>query len=73
MAALALYIFAGSCWLPVVWIQIKMRDMTAVAMASGLDLPPRYWLYDRWWVILGSLAFPSLVIIFWLMVAKPGQ
>lgn len=72
IAALILYIFAGVCWLPVVWMQIKMRDMAALALSKGQDLPERYWAYDRWWIILGSLAFPAIVIVFWLMVAKPG-
>jgi hypothetical protein len=35
-------------------------------------LPNRYWAYDRWWIILGSLAFPAVTIIFWLMVVKPA-
>lgn len=29
---IALYVFAGLCWLPVVWMQIKMRDMAKVAL-----------------------------------------
>ena len=69
--ALAVYVFAGACWLPVVWMQIRMRDMAKTALASGAALPPHYWLFDRWWIILGSLAFPAVAIIFWLMVAKP--
>jgi uncharacterized membrane protein len=69
--ALALYVFAGACWLPVVWMQIRMRDMAKEAMESCLPLPARYWRFDRWWILLGSLAFPAVVIIFWLMVTKP--
>lgn len=68
---LALYFFAGACWLPVVWMQIKMRDMAKDALQSGKDLPERYWKMDRWWIILGSLAFPAIVLVFYLMVAKP--
>ncbi len=71
MSALALYGFAGACWIPVVWMQIKMRDMAAEAVATGTALPLRYWAYDRWWIVLGSLAFPAVAIIFWLMIAKP--
>ncbi len=69
--ALVLYFFAGACWLPVVWIQIKMRDLAAVAAAQGAELPDAYWRYDRWWIGLGALAFPAVVGIFWLMVFKP--
>lgn len=71
MWGLILYFFAGACWLPVVWMQIKMRDMAKAALDTGTPLPQRYWQYDRWWIILGSLAFPAIVVVFWLMVAKP--
>jgi uncharacterized membrane protein len=68
---LVLYLFAGACWIPVVWMQIKMRDMAKESLATGVPLPERYWQMDRWWIILGSLAFPAIVVVFWLMVAKP--
>ena len=68
---LALYCFAGACWLPVVWMQIKMRDMAKHALDTGTELPARYWVFDRWWIMLGSLAFPAIVIVFYLMVVKP--
>ncbi|ATQ73339.1 hypothetical protein CR152_01570 [Massilia violaceinigra] len=67
----ALYFFAGACWLPVVWMQLRMRDMAQVAARDGTELPPLYWRYLRFWVLLGIPAFFALVIIFWLMVAKP--
>lgn len=70
--ALILYFFAGACWLPVVWMQIKMRDMAKEALDNGTELPTRYWKMDRWWIILGSLAFPAIVVVFWLMIYKPG-
>ncbi len=69
--AVALYLFVGICWLPVVWIQIRMRDIAKFAYNSGTDLPNSYWKLDRWWIILGSLAFPAVTVIFWLMVARP--
>ena len=62
---------AGICWLPVVWMQIKMRDMAKVALETGAELPQFYWHLDRWWMIAGTLAFPAVVVIFYLMVAKP--
>lgn len=68
--ALALFGFAMACWLPVVWMQIKMRDMAEAALAQGTTLPADYWRYDRWWIALGCLAFPAMVVIFWLMVAR---
>lgn len=69
---LALYFFAGACWLPVVWLQIKMRDMAKAALETGEPLPPLYWRYDRWWVGLGCLAFPAIVIVYYLMVFRPS-
>ncbi len=69
--ALGLYFFAGACWVPVVWMQIKMRDMAKVALDTGTALPDRYWRFDRWWIALGSLAFPAVVAVIGLMVMKP--
>ena len=69
--ALGLFVFVGFCWIPVVWMQIKMRDMARKAQLTHQALPDRYWVYDRWWIVLGSLAFPAVIAIFWLMVEKP--
>jgi uncharacterized membrane protein len=70
--SIGLYFLAGACWLPVVWIQLQMRDMANQAVASGTSLPPRYWRFLRWWVLLGIPAFLALVVVFYLMVAKPS-
>lgn len=72
VAAIGLYLFAGACWLPVVWIQIRMKRLAEQALAANQDLPPQYWRYDRWWTGLGCLAFPAVLVIFWLMVFTPG-
>ena len=69
--SLILYFFAGACWVPVVWMQIKMRDMAQVALETDTALPERYWRFDRWWIALGSLAFPAVVAVIGLMVMKP--
>ena len=69
--SVALYLLAGACWLPVVWMQIRMRDMARAAAAAGSELPDRYWRLLRWWVALGIVAFLALVAVFYLMVAKP--
>lgn len=71
MWTLGLYALAGACWLPVVWIQIKMRDMAQVAARDNMALPQQYWRYLRIWTLLGIPAFIAMVIIFWLMVSKP--
>lgn len=69
--SLALYVIAGACWLPVVWLQMRLRDLAADAVRDGTPLPALYWRYFRIWVGLGVPAFFAFVIIFWLMVAKP--
>jgi uncharacterized membrane protein len=66
-----LYLFAGACWLPVVWMQIRMREMARLAMEEGSELPNRYWRFFRLWVALGIAAFSALLIVFYLMIAKP--
>jgi uncharacterized membrane protein len=52
-------------------MQIKMRDMARQSLETGEPLPERYWKMDRWWVILGSLAFPAIMVVFYLMVFRP--
>ena len=62
--SIALYLLAGAAWLPVVWMQIRMRDLAATAAAQSLPLPPIYWRYLRAWVALGVVAFTALVVVF---------
>ena len=69
--ALSLFVFAGACWLPVVWIQIKMHQIAREATEFA-DLSADYWRHFNQWVLLGSLAFPALLVVFWLMIAKPN-
>ena len=68
---LILYVVVGTCWLPVVWIQIKMRNLAKQAMENNSELPKQYWRYDKWWITLGSVAFPVVLVIFTLMIFKP--
>jgi uncharacterized membrane protein len=72
MWTIALYLVAGACWLPVVWLQIRMRGFAQDAVKAGTELPPIYWRYLRYWVLLGIPAFLALVVVFYLMVAKPA-
>ena len=71
-ASLVLYAVAGLCWLPVVWLQIRMRALAQQAAEAGTPLAPLYWRYARWWEWLGYPAFAAMVVVFYLMVAKPG-
>lgn len=68
--SVGLYVLAVACWLPVVWLQMRLRDIARDALVAGV-LPPEYWRYFRIWVALGFPAFFAFVAIFYLMVAKP--
>jgi len=69
--ALGLYILTGLCWLPVVYLQIKMHAIIKTHPDPGQKLPMQYFKYERWWFALGWPAFISVMVIFYLMVAKP--
>ena len=69
--SLALYVFAGACWLPVVWFQWRMVKLAEGAVAAGTPLPPAYHRLFRAWFILGWPAFAGVIGIYALMVAKP--
>ncbi len=70
--SLGLYILAGLCWLPVVWLQIKMMRMLESKIAGCEFDRIAYERLRRMWFTLGWPAFLSLVAVFWLMVAKPN-
>lgn len=70
--SVALYLVAGACWLPVVWLQMRMRDMAQASARDGLALPALYWRYLRIWTALGLPAFFALIVVFYLMTAKPA-
>jgi uncharacterized membrane protein len=69
--SIVLYFVAGAAWLPVVWMQIKMRDMANTAASAGTELPQKYWSFLKLWTALGVVAFVALMVVFYLMVAKP--
>lgn len=68
--SLALYFLAGVCWLPVVYLQIRMRKMSALAAETLTPLPTVYWRMARWWFWLGVPAFSAMVLVVFLMVFK---
>jgi uncharacterized membrane protein len=67
----ALYVAVGACWLPVVWLQLRLRDLAQAAARDGTALPERYHRLYRLWFWLGWPAFAGVVAITWLMIAKP--
>jgi len=72
LAALLLYALIGLCWLPVVWIQIRMRDLARTAVQTGTPLPPAYHRLARIWITLGIPAFAAILAVLWLMITKPA-
>jgi uncharacterized membrane protein len=69
--SLLLYLFTGAWWLPVVWMQSRMRDLAREAAAAGHPLPPAYHKLYRLWFAFGFPAFAAVLAIFWLMVTRP--
>lgn len=72
--SLSLFVLAGACWLPVVWLQMRMQKIASDAAASGSALPEAYWRMARCWFWLGVPAFIAMVLVVVLMVFKhiPG-
>ena len=71
VASLVLYVMVGLCWLPVVAIQMQLRDLAAAAARDGTPLPQRYFELYRTWFWLGWQAFSGVIAIFALMLWKP--
>ncbi len=71
IASLVLYAVAGLFWLPVVLMQIEMRDLARKAAETREPLPPRYFALFRRWFAFGFPGFGSVMLILWLMIAKP--
>jgi uncharacterized membrane protein len=71
VASLALYALAGLFWIPVIFMQIEMRNLARAAVAQHGPLPPRYFALFRRWCLFGIPGFGSVMMILWLMIAKP--
>jgi len=69
--SIALYALVGVCWLPVVWLQIKLRRIATASLDAGTALPSQYFRYLRIWFLLGWPAFTAVLGIFYLMIFKP--
>ena len=72
MASLVLYGVAGLFWFPVVWMQERMRELAAMAASAGEPLPLAYHRLFRLWFAFGFPGFGSVMLILWLMIAKPS-
>ena len=69
--SIGLYVLTGLFWLPVVWIQIKLRDLAKAAAQSGTALPAEFDRLYRIWFACGFPAFFAVLAIIWLMLFKP--
>ena len=69
--SIALYLVTGALWLPVVWMQMRMRDLAICAVNTGAELPSECHRLFRWWFAFGFPAFAAVLAIFWLMIARP--
>ncbi|MBQ4825342.1 DUF2269 domain-containing protein [Leisingera sp. HS039] len=69
--SLGLYVLTGAFWLPVIWIQLKLRDLARAAAAAGEELPARYQRLFAIWFSCGIPAFAAVLAIIWLMLARP--
>lgn len=72
VASISLYVLTGLFWLPVVWMQLRLRDLAEVAAREGTPLPARYHRLFRLWFICGLPAFAAVLTIFWLMITRPA-
>ena len=71
LASILLYLLTGAFWLPVVWMQMRMRDLAVAAAETGAALPDAYHRLFRTWFAFGFPAFAAVLAIFWLMIARP--
>lgn len=71
LVSIVLYLVAGACWLPVLWLQVRMSALADEALRTGQPLPSAYWRHARAWEWLGYPAFVSMLAVYYLMVNKP--
>jgi uncharacterized membrane protein len=71
LLSIALYLLTGAFWLPVVWMQMRMRDLAIEAAREAQPLPAEYHRLFRLWFAFGFPAFAAVLAIFWLMIARP--
>lgn len=72
LLSILLYLVTGAFWLPVVWMQMRMRNLAGDAVRENSALPAEYHRLFRLWFASGFPAFAAVVSIFWLMIAKPS-
>jgi len=63
-----LYFLTGICWLPVIYLQIRMRDIANQSLQKNKPLPDQYHYYSKIWMWLGVPAFFAMLGIATMMV-----
>jgi uncharacterized membrane protein len=71
LLSITLYLLTGAFWLPVVWMQMRMRDLAEAAAKERMPLPRAYHRLFWTWFAFGFPAFGAVLGIFWLMIARP--
>lgn len=71
LLSILLYLVTGVFWLPVVWMQLRMRDLALAAVHGNKPLQPQYYGLFRLWFAFGFPAFAAVLAIFWLMITRP--
>lgn len=71
VVSIGLYVITGMFWVPVVWIQQRMRDLAREAARDGTALPEAYHRLFRIWFAFGFPAFFAVMGIIWLMITRP--
>ncbi|MCO5733436.1 DUF2269 domain-containing protein [Rhizobium sp. SSA_523] len=69
--SLVLYVVTGVFWLPVIWIQIRLRNLARLAEMRNEPLSGQWVRLYRVWFACGFPAFFSVIGIVWLMLTKP--
>ena len=72
VSAFVLYLVAGACWVPVVFIQVRLRDLAEASARDGSPLAPEFGRLVRRWTLLGWHAFIAMAATIWLMIARPA-
>jgi uncharacterized membrane protein len=73
LLSILLYLLTGAFWLPVVWMQMRIRRLAEEAARDDVELPESYRRLFHWWFAFGFPAFAAVLAIFWLMIARPAM
>lgn len=69
-SVISLFLFIGFCWIPVVFIQYRLKQLAEAAELTG-KIGEEYHVAMKWWIALGIPAFTGILVMLWLMVFKP--